>query len=660
LQVRCSQRSAPWVYSPGATAGEPLEPAADRSTTRRAGREWILDGRSHPGEGVRPVSWQVGLRWWVPPAILLALAGSRWAGFDTPAWPVLFAALAVLAYNAALAWACRRAGRRSDRTAKREPLLALLSVGLDYAALLLLIQLTGGTRSPLLLFLVFHVVLGAILLPPRIAYLFASLAAASVAVLGVGSMLGWWSPHILRLNGQAVLQPGPASQQVPLILAFSATVLIVAALATSVMAVLRRRAAALEEANRELADWNDRLRKLHAAVGSITRATRLGPALERIVKDMSIAVGARGVFVMLLTRDGQHLRLVAGWGLPFEDRERPRLSLDDSPAVRRVLAEMQPGFFSLDDLPPGDLRELLATAGIRAALLVPLSVEERLLGILGVHGDENDLAGSDPGFLGLAADLVAIAIENARSYEAVEKSSLERTKFMVQVAHNLRAPLNASLSMLDVVTNGYVGEVGPDQLQYLERIRARLERLSESIGELLSIAQTQAQGRELVPVTVDPHTLAADVERTFRDVAAGKNLRFVVSVADDLPELIGDADMLLQMIENLVSNAIKYTQSGGEVNVFLGRGETGDWHIAVVDTGIGIPEAEQPRLFTEFYRASNARRLEEVGTGLGLALVKRTAEWHGGTVHLESREGEGTRITVKLPREGARRLKAST
>jgi len=488
-----------------------LERTADQSAARRELSTAALGGRVHPGDGspavswpvvlhpgagIRPVAWQIGLRWWVPPAILLALLVSRWLGFEAPALHILLVAVAILVYNAALAWACRRWRGDGAHASILGRWLAIISVGLDYAALLILIGLTGGTGSPLLPFLVFHVVLAATLLSSALAYLFASLAALGLAVLALGSNLGWWATHSVRFRGLTVMQPGPAAEQIVLIIFYAAAVLIVAALATSIMAVLRRHVAALEQAGRE------------------------------------------------------------------------------------------------------------------------------------------------------------IAAESAHARETMERQILERTRFMLQVAHNLRAPLNASLSMLDVISEGYAGEVAPEQQDYLTRIGTRLRRLSESIGELLSIAQTQAQGREFVPVAVDPRTLAADVERTFRDSAAGKRLQLAVSVADGLQELRGDADMLLQMVENLVSNAIKYTPPGGEVSVRFEPGGTDCWRIVVADTGIGIPQAEQSRLFTEFFRASNARRLEEVGTGLGLALVKQTAEWHGGAVLLESTEGQGTRVTVELPCAG--------
>ena len=115
------------------------------------------------------------------------------------------------------------------------------------------------------------------------------------------------------------------------------------------------------------------------------------------------------------------------------------------------------------------------------------------------------------------------------------------------------------------------------------------------------------------------------------------------------PPGAGDAGRLQHLLENLVSNAIKYTPDGGKVRVDLARDECGRVRVEVRDTGIGIPESAQSRLFTEFFRAPNAKACDAVGTGLGLVIVKEIVEQHGGTLSVESAEGRGTLFTVLLP-----------
>ena len=123
-----------------------------------------------------------------------------------------------------------------------------------------------------------------------------------------------------------------------------------------------------------------------------------------------------------------------------------------------------------------------------------------------------------------------------------------------------------------------------------------------------------------------------------------------------MPFISGDADMIEQALENLVSNAVKYTPAGGKVKVEFSSDSDGSVKVQISDTGIGIPEAARPQLFNEFFRAENARAVNEHGTGLGLALVKEVMDRHGGRIFVESEEGLGTLFVVHFPGVAKRQL----
>ena len=283
-------------------------------------------------------------------------------------------------------------------------------------------------------------------------------------------------------------------------------------------------------------------------------------------------------------------------------------------------------------------------------MLAPLKVGSRVIGTLGVYAPTaGRFSDRDSEFLRLAADLVALAIEDAQANEAIERLMTERTQFMLKVAHNLRAPLSAGLSMLDLVEGGLLGPVNEAQADHLRRIEERLRALDRAIGQLLTIARTRDVSREIPDLVVDLDGLAGQTERTFRDEAERRGLRFSVTVEPGLPAVASGVDLLKEMMENLVSNALKYTLAGGEVRVHFERGEPGEVRIRVRDTGIGIPEKEQGRLFQEFFRAANAKRHSAAGTGLGLTLVKQTVERHFGRIRVDSAEGRGTSVTIDLP-----------
>ena len=246
-------------------------------------------------------------------------------------------------------------------------------------------------------------------------------------------------------------------------------------------------------------------------------------------------------------------------------------------------------------------------------------------------------------------DLAEATSHLARSHEAIEQLMQDRAQFTLEVAHNLRAPLAAGLGVVDLLRGGYVDELTPKQDEQLARLEQRLRGLNETVGKLLAIARTRDRSREIEDVVVDLRKLARHTEETFRGVAADQKVAFSVHVDEGLPPMASGVGLLEQLMENLVSNAVKYTPEGGEVEVRFEADAPGMVRITVRDSGIGIPADEQDKLFQEFYRASNARQTDAEGTGLGLVLVQQTVDRHDGTLELTSAEGEGTTIVVRLP-----------
>ena len=252
-------------------------------------------------------------------------------------------------------------------------------------------------------------------------------------------------------------------------------------------------------------------------------------------------------------------------------------------------------------------------------------------------------------FFRRAAGLVAVAIENARSHEAGEALMTERNWFLMRVAHNLRSPLAAIISMLDVVRGGYQGALNAAQSEHLRRIDRRGRTMIRMISELLTLSQSREGSRIKALRPLDLRIIAGRIQRTFEDEARQKGLQFEMRVPTSLPTMQGDADMIEQALENLVSNAVKYTRRGGRVTVTFSEGPHRSVQIRISDTGIGISEADRKNIFTEFFRAENAREMDENGTGLGLAIVKQAIDQHDGRISVESAPVQGTVIEVSFP-----------
>ena len=592
--------------------------------------------------------WQVGFRWIVTPAMFVAIIACRRIGIEFSTVPVLALALGIAVYNAAFSWLFRRYEARMRLDPGLDRKVTLLQCVLDYLSVFLLIDLTGGAWSPLALFLIFHVVIVAIQFYRKIAYLFAAWAAGGLWFLLIGQTAGWIGVRPVAFRGEPLYAPPPAFVAVWLLF-FTATLFLTAAMVGQIMRLLRSRVGKLAHTTAELALAHQKLQGLYAMVRTVGAERHLQPILNTVTSQLAAVLSIPAVAIKLLADDGKTLKYVAATGLTDEIMKEI-VQLDRSPLNQRILAGETQVQGRLGEPKGLQLQSELTALGIRSAALAPLRVEQRVIGTLGIYSDKADtFQARDVEFLGLAAELVAIAIEDARANEAIEDLMRERTQFMLEVAHNLRAPLGASLDLVEVLHGGYLGEVNERQKEYLERIDRRLRALHGTVGGLLTIARARDWSHEIPDVVVDVNALADHARRTFEQQAAVKKLNLTVIAEPGLPAIDSGADLLEQMVENVVGNAVKYTPEGGSVTVRFTRHDDDQLRIDVADTGIGIPAAEQGKLFREFFRASNAKKHTSEGTGLGLALVKQSVERHKGRIELTSDEGRGTRVVIDLP-----------
>ena len=237
----------------------------------------------------------------------------------------------------------------------------------------------------------------------------------------------------------------------------------------------------------------------------------------------------------------------------------------------------------------------------------------------------------------------ALAEQNKRLRE------LDRLKdeFLSLVSHELRTPLTSIRGYLELVLDEEAGELSAEQRRFLEAVERNSGRLLRLVGDLLFVAQADAGRLGLEQEKVDVADLVADCVEGARPTADEKSIELSVS-ASPVPALVGDRLRLHQVLDNLVSNALKFTPEGGSVDV---RTSSDGDHVTVEvsDTGIGIPIADQPRLFERFFRSSAATDQAIPGTGLGLAIVKAIVEAHGGRITVMSAEGHGTTFRLELP-----------
>lgn len=266
--------------------------------------------------------------------------------------------------------------------------------------------------------------------------------------------------------------------------------------------------------------------------------------------------------------------------------------------------------------------------------------------------DEFEVVGTGRVFRGFTAPVTdargsfAGRIWTLREVTADRELDRMRDAFVATVSHELRTPLTSISGFLEMMQDEEEG-LGETGRSYLEVIRRSTDRLQQLVEDLLLIAQIEAHRVELDYATLDLAEVAQRCIDAIRPAAAERGIELEI-VTDRAPAISGDRHRLTQVLDNLVSNAVKFTDDGGTVTVSIGaNGDSATCTVA--DTGIGIPSDEQGQVFSRFFRASTATQRSIPGTGLGLAISRALVEQHGGTISLESREGEGTRVTVTLP-----------
>jgi len=242
----------------------------------------------------------------------------------------------------------------------------------------------------------------------------------------------------------------------------------------------------------------------------------------------------------------------------------------------------------------------------------------------------------------------ARVVDLSKSHEAIEELNQLRDRYLLQVAHNLKEPLATSIDMMNVLNRGYMGDLNPKQKEYVERMDSRLKMMISMIQELLTLSRTREDIRRLKIEPVDIKAVCEHLGLIYMEKARNKGLAFLLELPEESVSVNVDKSMIEQMIENLISNAVKYTETGN-VEVKLRHSIGGGVVLQVKDSGIGIPEEDMKHLFTDFFRAGNARQVSAFGTGLGLSLVKQTVEQHGGKIEVFSEIGKGSLFTVKLP-----------
>ncbi|BAI71333.1 two-component sensor histidine kinase [Azospirillum sp. B510] len=233
-----------------------------------------------------------------------------------------------------------------------------------------------------------------------------------------------------------------------------------------------------------------------------------------------------------------------------------------------------------------------------------------------------------------------------------EAASRAKSAFLAQMSHELRTPLNAVLGFSEMLLTEAFGPLGnPRYRSYVGDIRDAGTHLLALIDDILELSRLDGGGMPMAAEGVDLDMLSLRVVTALREAAAEGGVIMRREVAPDLPLLQGDAQSLTQMLTNLLSNAVTHTRPGGEVVLTAHLMPDGGIGVMVADTGVGIPTADLPRILDPFDPPDSTIARNSCGTGLGLPIVKRLVEMHGGRMELTSQPGVGTSVVLVFPAE---------
>ena len=567
---------------------------------------------------------------------------------ELPRWGFYALGLSILLYNAALWLYLKRLEKEVAPDASAFDRFAQVQTSLDWLAMILLVHFSGGVESPLLFYFFFHLIIAAILLSRRACYLFATLAALEVGVLALLEY-GGWIPHV-----SLGLLPISVHQNelyiASLLIFFTTSLYIAVYLATSVTVNLRRKDEELLRLQRQLAGAYQRIETLYKVTTTVSSTLNLEEVLNLIAKNAAEEMGVKACTIRLLNESGEAVDTIASYGIDRQFLSTGPIDLQKSVITYQTLSGQLAIVSDVTQDKRFQYAAEVVSEGLQSMLCVPLLIRGQAEGVICVYDEElSRFSKGDAEFLSALGSAGATAVENARVYQALEMADRAKSEFVRMVTHELRSPLSAVQSMLRLMEQGYVGSLTEKQMDLVQRSQRRLSFLLALVKDLLELAagkMEKLQGEKKEVVLNDLITKVTDL---MESSAIEKGLAYEVNIAQEPLVVTGIEDGLERVFMNLVNNAVKYTPAGGSVSV-RAWGE-GNWiRFVVSDSGIGIPEEAQPRIFSEFYRAKNAKALEMEGTGLGLAITKEVVEQHGGQISFESAVGKGTTFYATLPR----------
>jgi signal transduction histidine kinase len=396
---------------------------------------------------------------------------------------------------------------------------------------------------------------------------------------------------------------------------------------------------------------------LYTLAKQVTSSLELNTVLYSVVRILKEVFACRAACIFLLDETSSVLEIKSAYGVSANWVRDARMKVGEG-VSGRVAAEGVPVYIR-DTRQQPDF--IVFDASVRSLLVVPLLMRGRVVGTLCVDDSKPDaFSAGDERLLTIAAAQAAVAIENAKLYEGLKERAerLERayeelkevnrlkTELVQNVSHELRTPLTFVKGYVELLLDGAMGDLTPSQKDALRIVSERTEAVVHLVGDIITLQKAEAGYFALVPVYVED--IIRQAVEGARVAAERNGLELVIDVPPRLPLVTADRGRILQVFDNLLGNAIKFSPNGGRVTV-RAEPEADRVRLTVEDQGIGIPEDKVGRVFERFFQVDGSMTRRFGGAGLGLAIVKEIVEAHGGQIWVKSEMDKGSTFYFTLP-----------
>lgn len=553
-------------------------------------------------------------------------------------WPLVVTGGVVLLYNTLFfLWPAAVPGRETSRRIYAQ-------MTFDWIALSCVVHYTGGVQSPAAMGHIFHIIIGALLLPRLASWAQAGVASALVGGLILVEHLGWWAP--VDVGDSALWTYASGSASIVRWGVLTGLFFIVAFLTQSIAVTLRRKEQDLVDTQVRVDRALSEMQALYE-LGQVANATLdLQQVLALIAESATSLMGAKGCSIGLLDESGLTLQRSIAYGLSDDYLTKGPVLVAKSAMVAQALAGQ---VVQVQDITADDRLQYPERAyeeGIRAIICVALRCRDLPIGVIRVYSAKmQPFSQHQVSFLRNLANLAAVAIVSARTYAESEALSDERAWFARTTHHQLRAPLAVMHGLLEAVP--YAGPVSDKQVDLIERAKRRVDELLDLVSDLLDLAYAQRPSMHLTPSCVELDEALAPSLETLSERATQKEIQLTTQGLEGLC-VAAESEDVRRIFANLLENAVKYTPAGGTVGV-RARRQAGTICVEICDSGIGVSEEDRDRIFDGFFRSQNAKETDELGTGVGLSIVRRLLQRWQGTIEVESEIGQGSCFRFYLP-----------